>query len=175
MLSTAIMARLLTPADYGLVMMVTAITGFITIFQNLGLSSAIVQKESINHEQVNAIFWVNVLISLGIALIVASLAPLFVYLYDEKRLFNITMVFSLSIFIAGFAPQHYALLKRQMNFKALSLIQIGTTILSVAIGIVLAYTGFGYWAIVASLISKTVLSTAGVWLACDWRPGFSFN
>ncbi len=174
-LSTALMVRLLTPEDYGLVMMVTAITGFITIFQNLGLSSAIIQKESISQDQVNAIFWVNVLISLGIALIVASLAPLLVYLYKENRLLNITLVFSLSIFFAGFAPQHYALLKRQMNFKALSLIQIGSAVISVVIGISLAYAGFGYWAIVASMISKSVISTIGVWLACDWKPNFSFN
>ncbi len=173
--STAIMARLLSPEDYGLVAMVTAITGFVTIFKDLGLSSAIIQKEQIDNKQVSSIFWINVGISLLIALLVALLAPFLVYLYDESRLLNITLAFSSSILIAGFSLQHNALMKRQMKFKELSVIQIGSTAMSLLGGIILAYYGFGYWAIVISTILNPVLSTVALWAVCDWRPGLIFK
>jgi len=173
--STAIMARLLTPEDYGLVTMVSAVTGFVTTFKDLGLSSAIIQKEKIDQRQVSSVFWINVAISSGIALIVALLAPFLVYLYGESRLLNITLVFSLSIFLTGFSLQHNALLKRQMKFKVLSLIQIGSTAISLLAGICLAYANFGYWAIVLSGILNPILSTIVLWIVCDWRPNFIFK
>ncbi|MDX5420688.1 MAG: lipopolysaccharide biosynthesis protein [Hymenobacteraceae bacterium] len=173
--STAIMARLLSPEDYGLVAMVTAVTGFVTIFKDLGLSAAIIQRDNVEHYQVSAVFWINVAISLGIASLIAVLAPVLVSFYNESRLLNITFAFAFSIFFAGLSLQHNALMKRQMKFSSLSVIQIGSTGLSLLTGIILAYIGFGYWAIVMATVLNPVLSTIAVWTVCDWRPAFVFK
>ncbi|GHA56802.1 lipopolysaccharide biosynthesis protein [Pontibacter akesuensis] len=171
--STVFMARLLSPEDYGLVAMVTAITGFVVIFKDMGLSAAVIQREHIDQKQVSAVFWINAGISLGIGLIIAALAPFLVDFYKEPRLLDITLVFAASIFVTGLSLQHNALMKRQMKFQALSMIQIGCTAVSVLLGILLAWLGFGYWAIVAYMVLNPVISVAVLWLTCDWRPSFS--
>jgi PST family polysaccharide transporter len=168
--STILMARLLLPDDYGLVAMVTAVTGFVAIFNDLGLSAAVIQKSEINQQQVSAIFWINVLISLGIAFIIALLAPVLVNFYHEPRLLNITLVFAISIFLSGLSLQHNALMKRQMQFKRLSLIQIGSTAASLLIGLLMAWQGFGYWAIIATMVLIPVFTSISLWIVCDWRP-----
>ncbi|MFB9865134.1 lipopolysaccharide biosynthesis protein [Rufibacter immobilis] len=168
--STVILARLLPPDDYGLVAMVTAITGFITIFKDLGLSAAIVQREKIDQQQVSSVFWLNLLISFGIAVVVALLAPVLVYFYQEERLFSITLVFAGSIFITGLSLQHNALMQRQMKFAVLSLIQIASTAGSLLTGILLAWGGYGYWALVATMVLTPVFSTIALWSVCSWRP-----
>ncbi|MFD3000923.1 lipopolysaccharide biosynthesis protein [Pontibacter toksunensis] len=173
--STILLARLLTPQDYGLVAMVTAVTGFVTIFNDLGLSSAVIQKEQINQQQVSAVFWINLFISLGIAIIVALLAPLLVSFYNEERLFNITLVFSVGIFVSSLSLQHNALMKRQMKFESLALMNTVNAFLSVLCGILLAWLGFGYWAIVSITILFPTFNTVALWFICDWRPSFAFD
>jgi len=170
--SNILIARLLAPADFGLVAMVTAITGFITIFSDLGLSAAVIQRDNIKQDQVSAIFWINVLISFGIALIVSAIATVLVHFYNEPRLFNITIVFAIGIFFSGLSLQHNALLKRQMKFKNLSLIQIVSTAVSLSVGLLLAWRGYGYWAIVATNVISPIFSTILLWIVCDWRPNF---
>lgn len=173
--ATIIMARLLTPGDYGLVAMVTTVTGFITIFKDLGLSAAIIQRKHLFQSQVSAVFWINIVVSFGLAAIIALIAPLLVKFYNEDRILNMTLVFAASIFFSGLSLQHNALMKRQMKFKLLSRIQVLCTILSLATGIVLAWQGFGYWSIVAATISNPVYSTIALWIVCDWRPNLNFN
>ncbi|MCC9138820.1 lipopolysaccharide biosynthesis protein [Pontibacter silvestris] len=172
---STIMARLLVPEDYGLIAMVASITGFITLFKDLGLSSAVIQKEKLTQSEVSSVFWVNVLISLGIALFVALLAPGIVYFYEEDRLLLITLVFALNIFIMGLSLQHNALMKRQMRFKSLALIQLTAVGTNVIAGIILAWLGFGYWALVIQGLIFSVLQTGALWLLCDWRPDLAFK
>lgn len=173
--TTVLLARLLTPEDYGLVAMVTAITGFVLMFRDLGLSSAVVQRQEITQEQTSGLFWINTLISLGIALIMALLAPAIAVFYGEPRLTNITLVFAAALFISGISLQHQALMKRQMMFRNLSLIQIVSTALNLITGIVLALLGFGYWAVVATSVLVPVYSTVALWIVCDWRPALVFR
>jgi PST family polysaccharide transporter len=170
--STIIMARLLLPGDYGLVAMVTAVTGFVAIFNDLGLSAAVIQRPEINQQQVSAVFWINIGISFAIAVIIAILAPLLVHFYTEPRLLNITLVFAASIFISGLSIQHSALMKRQMRFKQLSYVQIGSAAASLLIGLYMAWAGFGYWAIIATTVLNAAFSSIALWIVCDWRPGF---
>jgi PST family polysaccharide transporter len=173
--STIIMARLLAPQDFGLVAMVTAVTGFVSIFKDLGLSQAVIQREHLDQKQVSSLFWINVLISLGIALIVTLLAPVLVNFYSEDRLFLITMAFSGSILISGLSLQHNALMKRQMEFQKLSLIQIGSTAASLLTGVYMAWAGYGYWAIVATMVLPPFFTSLALWFVCNWRPNLSFN
>lgn len=175
MSSTAIMGRLVAPESFGVVAMVTAFAGFVTIFKDLGFSSAIVQNKDITQKQVSTLFWINSLIGLAISLIIVALGPVLVWFYDESRLLHITWAYALSIFVSAIALQHHALLKRQMRFKRISFIRILATAISIVLGIVLAILDFDYWAVVAIPISYTVASSALTWAYCDWRPSFAFD
>jgi len=175
MSTTVILARLLTPEDYGLVAMVTAVTGFVSIFKDMGLSAAIIQKPKIDQSQVSSVFWINCLVSLGIAIIIALASSLLATFYNEERLFNITLVFAASIFLTGLSLQHNALMKRQMKFKMLSILNIICAFASLATGLLLAWQGFGYWAIVATTICPPLYYTIALWIVCDWRPDLTLK
>src|SRR6185295_8269512 len=123
MVATVILARLLTPEDYGLIGMVGVITGFISIFKDLGLASATIQKSDLNDGQISTLFWINVLFSLCTLIITAAIAPLVARFYGEQRLLGITMAYSVGFLLGGLAVQHEALLKRRMRFLALAIVE----------------------------------------------------
>ena len=170
-LATAVLARLLTPQDYGLVGMVVVFTGFVTMFKDLGLSLATVQRAEISYDQVSTLFWINVTLSIAITLLMMLLAPLIGWFYGEPRLTMITIVTSIGFFFGGLAVQHEALLKRQMRFYALSVIAFLSMMIGYVVGIILAWRGASYWALVFSQLALLTSNAIGVWITCRWRPG----
>ncbi len=114
--STVVLARLLTPEDFGLIAMVTAVTGFVMMFKDMGLSMATVQRAEIDHAQISTLFWINVVLSLAFMLLTATLAPAIAWFYSEPRLTWITLALAGAFIFSGFTVQHQALLRRQMNF-----------------------------------------------------------
>ena len=168
--STAVMARLLHPQDFGLVAMVTSITAFAGLFKDLGLSNATVQRSQITDAQVSFLFWVNVALSLMVTLIIIALAPVIAWFYHEPRLLAITCTLSLNFIFSGLTVQHQALLRRQMRFSVLALRNINASVCGIVIGIALAWCGFGYWSIVAALFSTNLINCVLVWTVCEWRP-----
>jgi PST family polysaccharide transporter len=169
--SVVVLGRLLTPQDYGLVAMVTAITGFVTLFKDMGLSMATIQKAEINHSQVSTLFWINVAVSFVLALILAVGAPIISWFYREPKLTGITLVLAGTFIFSGLTVQHQALLRRQMRFTALAAIEIGSMGIGIATGIVLAWYGAGYWALVGLSAATALSYVALVWVFCGWRPG----
>ena len=169
--SIVVLARLLTPSAFGLVAMVSAITGFLAIFQSLGLSMATIQKPEISHDEVNALFWVNVAVSFALALVVVGLAPLIALLYREPKLVSITMVTSLGFVFGGLGIQHQAILQRQMRFTTLAEINVASYSAGVVVAVLMALGGAGYWALVALPLVPNAATTAAWWVACRWRPG----
>jgi PST family polysaccharide transporter len=168
--STVVLARLLTPNDYGLVAMVTAITGFIALFQDMGLSSATIQRANITHSQVSDLFWLNTAVSLALALILGGCATIISRFYDEPRLTRITLVLAGTFVLSGLAIQHRALLSRQMRFAKMALVDIGSASIGIATGIVMALYGAEYWALVGMSATGSLSSTILVWVFCTWRP-----
>jgi O-antigen/teichoic acid export membrane protein len=169
--SNVVLARLLTPQDYGLIGMATAVTGFVTLFKDLGLSMATVQKEEINHEQVSNLFWVNLALSVTTALIAVAIAPGIAWFYHEPRLIWITLALAIGFIIGGLGVQHSALLNRQMQYKVLMFNDVLSMLLGIASAMVAAWYGLGYWALVIMPLVSGIVGTVGVWIACDWRPG----
>jgi PST family polysaccharide transporter len=169
--STVVLARLLTPQDYGLVAMVTAVTGFMMIFKDLGLSTATIQKAQTNHQQISTLFWINVAISTIAMLVTAALAPAIAWFYHEPRLIWIGLALSTSFLFVGLSVQHQALLRRQMRFGAVVTRDIASMLVGVVLAILLAWFGASYWAIVAMQVGTAVSGTIMLWLVCKWRPG----
>src|SRR5690606_36051828 len=163
------------PESFGVVAMVTAITGFVAIFMDLGFSSAVIQNKNVTQKQVSTLFWFNTLIGAGLAGLIALAAPVIVVFYDEPRLLTITWAYAFSILISSLALQHNALLKRQMKFKRISGITVFATAASIVVGIGMAWAGFDYWAIVGITVSFTLVNCVLTWAYCDWRPSLVFN
>lgn len=168
--STAILARLLTPADFGLLAMVMVVTGFVSMFRDAGLSMATIQKSAINQEQVSALFWINLGISFFLGVIVFVLAPAVAWFYKEPRLFGITAAISITFIFGGAAVQHQALLRRQMRYSQLAIVDIAAMMLGITTAIFMAIKGYGYWALVGQAIVVPVTSCAILWLLSGWKP-----
>lgn len=166
-----VLARLLTPEDYGLIAMVTAFTHFVMMFRDIGLSMATVQKAEITHSQVSTLFWINATLGLGLTLVVAALAPVLVWFYGEPRLMWITLALGTVFIFSGLTIQHQALLRRQMHFGTLAVIEIASMTVGAAVAIGAAYLGAGPWSLVLFHIVGMGTLLIGFWTACGWRPG----
>lgn len=165
-----IMARLLRPADFGLVAMVTVFTGFAAMFVDAGLSMATIQRDKINHQQVSNLFWVAAVLGVLIALVVSALSPAIAWFYREPRIVPITIALSTSFVFSGLTIQHQALLRRAMRFKALAVLQIACYALSYAVTIAIAWYYRSYWALVALPITAALLRMVTSWWVSGWRP-----
>lgn len=169
--SILFLARLLTPEDYGVVSMVTALTGFAPLLLDLGTRDAVVQRPNIRESEMSALFWLTFGLGCVFCLIVAASGPLIARFYHEPRLANIALVSSLNFIAAGLTYQHHALLRRAMKFRQIASIEVGSSVIGASSSIVLALFGFGYWALVLRPITTSVLTVAGVWSCCRWLPG----
>ena len=168
--STMVLARLLTPQDFGLVAMVTTVIGFFRIFNDAGLSTATVQREGITHAQVSNLFWTNVMLGVAITLLLAICAPVVARFYHEPRLVNITLALCLTFLFTTSAVQHMALLKRQMRFKAIALIQVSSMAAGILTGIGMALLKCGSWSLVGMQLATPMLALILTWSASRWRP-----
>lgn len=169
--SNIILARLLNPADYGLVGMVTAVIGLISLFKDMGLSMATVQKAEINHQQVSTLFWVNLLVSMSITILALILAPVIAWFYNEPRLTLITFALTIGFILGGLTIQHQALLNRQMRFTSLAVIDVTANAMGIIAAIIAATNGLGYWSLIIMQLVIPFVNMIGVWLMCEWRPG----
>jgi O-antigen/teichoic acid export membrane protein len=168
---TVILARLLTPKDYGLVGMVTVVVGFAEMFKDAGLSMATIQKEAITHEQISTLFWLNAIFSAFLGLCVLAGSPLVSFFYGKPELTAVTAALSISFIISGMAIQHQALLRRHMKFGTLASIQISSQIITLIVTIALAVLGWRYWALVCGSIATAMAGTLLTFFFCPWVPG----
>ncbi|GKT08607.1 lipopolysaccharide biosynthesis protein [Desulforhabdus sp. TSK] len=169
--STVVLARLLTPVDYGLVGMVTVVVNFAAMFKTAGLSMATVQREEITHEQISTLFWLNVLISVGLGLCILAASPLIGWFYSKPELTTVTAALSLSFILSGLTIQHQALQRRHMRFGTLASIQIVSQIITLIVTIGLALLGWRYWALVGGTLANALAGSLLTFLFCPWIPG----
>ena len=169
--SLIVLARLLDPSDFGLVAMVTVVTGVFDIFVTGGLSAATVQKVEVTHEQVSTLFWINIALGVLLAALCLVAAPLLAAFYRETRTGYVIAALAPAFIFNSLGVQHVALLQRQLRYVTLSAIEVGSQVASAAIGIALALAGFGYWALVASVMAVPLCVTSGAWAATGWIPG----
>ena len=169
--SLMVLARLLGPKDFGLVGMVTAFTGILTLFRDFGLSSAAIQRTHVTDEQISTLFWINIFVGMLLGLLAVAGAPIIAAFYHEPRLVGVTAVLALGFVFNAAGVQHSVLLQRQMRFTALAVINTVGLIAGTAIGIGGARAGYGYWALVGMTVTIPLISTVGFWLTTAWVPG----
>jgi O-antigen/teichoic acid export membrane protein len=171
MIATVVLARLLTPADFGLVAMVTT---FSLLLMNCGLNGfteAVIQRDTIDHGLLTNLFWINAGAGLLLTIAFAAAGPLLARFYGDPRVAHVAVALSVTILITTLSVQHLALLKRSMQFSLVSANDIVARAASVVVSIVLAWAGWGYWALVAGTVALPLSTCLGAWILCRWIPG----
>jgi polysaccharide transporter, PST family len=170
-IATVVLARLLTPLDFGLVAMVTTFSLLLMNFGGNGFTEVVVQREEMNHAIASDLFWINLsggtLLTIGFAAAGALLAKFF----EEPQVQKIAVGMSASIFLSSTSVLHLALLRRAMRFSAVSINDIVARAISVVVSVALGFAGWGYWALVAGACALPLSTTVGAWILCRWMPG----
>lgn len=174
-LTEILIARMLMPEDYGIVALGMVFISFAKMFRDFGLSNATIQSKTITQEQVSSLFWVNVIISVIIFSILAILAPCAATIFKEPRLVLVIITLGITVPLAGASAQHTALLKRQLLFGRLAIIEVGAQFISFLVSALIAYRWQSYWAVVTNLVMRELLITLGVVLALKWVPTLNVN
>lgn len=166
-----ILARLLTPSDFGLVAIITVLTSFVPLLIDFGLGDATTQRSRINPGQISSLFWITSGVGAAVAVAVAACSPLIAAVYREPLLEPIALCSAITFVLWGVSNQHLALLRRTMQFGRIARIQLMGTLAGNVIGIAFAVGGLGYWALVARPIANALWVAGGAWRGCPWRPG----
>lgn len=168
--TTMVLARLLTPADFGLMAMALTLTVVLTQFRQLGLSQAVVQRPDLTWSQVNALFWVNTGAGVVLAGVVAASGVPLAAFYDEPALVPVCAVLGAGFVVSGVSVQHGALLNRAMQFRRIALRNASAGLLASAAAIAAALLGMGVWSLVVQNVSALLFATVLNWWAVPWRP-----
>ena len=170
-----IIARILSPDDYGLVAMLAVFTSLATTLADSGFSSALVNRLTIEHRDYNAVFWFSLLIGIGSYVVLFFIAPLIAHFYHQPVLVDISRVLFLSFIFSSAGLAHSALLVKNIMAKQRGLIDMIAVGASGLIGVVMALRGGGYWGLVMMQLVQTLTSTLLRWYFVRWRPTFSFD
>ena len=172
-LSIVILARILTPSDFGVTAMVFPIIAFATVLQEAGLGAAVMQRETVSQEELSTLFYVNVLVGGGLAALLVVLSPLVAAFYGEPRVGPLTAASGMLVLLGSLSGQPLSLLNRNMRFRSLAIIDI----MSLAVGFLLAVGTallfHTYWAIWLLSFGSTVTTFVLAWALGGFRPGRS--
>ena len=163
----------LPPSSFGLLGMVTVFSGFLSVFKDFGLGSSLIQKKNINKLEINTVYWFTVLLGLFLTTSFFLASPLIARYYEEPSLAKIARVISFLFLIQSLSSVHLSLMRKQMLFKKIFVIQVSSTILSGLAALVLAYGGHGVWALVFQQIIKATLLTTFIFIAKSFLPRLS--
>ena len=169
-ISTVILARLLTPDDFGVVTMVTTFTLLLMSFGVNGFHEVVIQRGEIDRYQASNLFWINCAAGLVLAIGFAAAGSLLARFYRNPLVTWVTVWMSPAIFLAAISVIHIALLKRAMRFAAVSANDVVGRAVNTAVAVLLALRGWGYWALVAGIVAQALSTTVGGWWLCRWIP-----
>ena len=172
---TLILARLLTPADFGVVGVAMIAIGLAQIFQDFGLGKVLIQRETEVDKSANIIFLTNLTLSVFLYLILFITAPLISKFFHEPKVIDVLRVLCLQIVLFSLISVHQALLQRNFRFKQLFYIRLFSAIVPGLASIPLALSGYGVWALVFGTLAGGIIQVLLFWRASPWRPRFSYN
>ena len=170
-----VVARLLTPHDYGVAGMVLVFSSLVFVFSDLSLGAALVQRKTISENDRSTVFWTSLAAGTIFTAAGFALAGPIAQFYGEPAVRPLFMALSCGFIISSISTTQSALLTREMNFKALELRQMGGIVVGAVVGITLAARGAGAWAIISQQLSTIVVSTVCLWWFSSWRPTFAFS
>ena len=170
-----VLARLLTPADFGMVGVAMIAIGLAQIFQDFGLGKTLIQRETEVEKSANIVFWTNLGFSLFIYLILFIGAPLLSTFFHEPKVIDVLRVLCLQIILSGFVTVHQALFQRNFQFKQLFFIRLSYAVVPGLVSIPMALYGYGVWALVFGTLVGAIVQVLLFWKFSNWRPRLSYD
>lgn len=167
---TIVAARILSPSDFGIIGMMTPVTVLVLQIQDLGLSQAIIQNRYLTAAQVNALFYVNLLVSASLLIILLLAAYPISLFYREPNVFALTCASALTVFITGLGVQQSAIMSRDMRFRSLAMIESSAAIVLFSVTVVAALILRSYWAFFWGTFLQASVQTGLLWRISGWHP-----
>ena len=171
LLATIVLARLLTPNDYGLVGMAMAVIGFIAIVRDFGIAEATVPQQTVTHVQGSTLFWIDLALGLAAMTLVVAAAPAVARFYGEPALAGITVALSCLLPATALTSQHGARLRREMRFSALALSGLVSVVGGLIVTVALAARGWHWRALIVGRVTEVAVLAVALWASSGWRPG----
>lgn len=170
-----VLARLLSPEDYGLIGLISVVTAVCTTLVNGGFMTALIRKKDATDDDYNTAFITNLGMSLLLYVVVYLCSPFIADFFHREELVSLTRVSSLGMIIGALSLVQKARLTKRINFKSQTKITLTASIISGIIGIVMALLGLGVWALVAQTLSSQILRTILLWIVNKWVPQLRFS
>ena len=170
-----ILARLLTPSDYGIIGLITVFISISLVFAQSGLGQALVQRKQIDNEEFSTVFYFSMIFSVILYGILFLCAPVIANFYNEPVLTSVVRVLGVTVIIGAVNSVQQAYVQKTMQFKRFFWSTLGGTLVSAVVGIYMAYRGYGVWALVGQQISNQLVNTVILWVTVKWRPMLIFS
>lgn len=170
-----VLARILSPEEYGLIGIVTIFTTIMLGFVDSGFSNALIRKHEVNEEDYSTLFFFNLLVSMLMFALLFVGAPAIARFFDRPQLVSLTRVMGLLLIFQALSLVHYTILSRKIDFKTKTKASVISAITSGIIGIVMALYGFGVWSLVAQQLSRQLVYSVSLWIFNKWWPKFKLS
>lgn len=170
-----VLARILLPNDYGIISLIAIFITIANVFVQSGFNTALIQKKDANETDFSSVFYLSLFVAALLYVTLFSTAPFIANFYDTPQLVAVLRVLSITLFFGAFNSIQNAVISKKMQFKKLFFSSLGSMILSGMIGIVLAYAGFGVWALVAQQLINQFSIIVILWFTIKWRPKLIFS
>lgn len=170
-----VLARLLSPDDYGLIGLTSILTSICTIFVYAGFTSALIRKKDANEDDYNTVFIVNFVMSILLYGLIFICSPLIADFFNRQELVDLTRVSSLGMVIGALAIVQQTRLTKQIDFKTQTIITLASSLISGVVGISMAFVGFGVWSLVSQALISQMLKTIFLWIHNKWIPKLYFS
>lgn len=170
-----ILARILSPNDYGTVALIVVIANIFQVFVDSGLGNALIQKKDADDIDFSSVFYLNICFCILLYIILYFSAPLVALFYGNPQLTSLTRVLCLTVVISGVKNVQQAYISRTLQFKKFFFATLVGTVSSALIGIYMAYAGYGVWSLVIQRVANLGIGTVMLWITVKWRPQLCFS
>ena len=170
-----VLARILTPEDYGTIALITVFTTILNVFVDSGLGSALVQKKDADNVDFSTFFYTNVIFCIILYAILFFVSPLIADFYKRQELTAVIRVLGITILISGVKNIQQSYVSKTLQFKKFFFATLVGTVIAAIVGVWMAYHGFGVWALVAQQITNLSIDTILLWITVKWYPNFVFS
>ena len=170
-----ILARLLSPEDFGTLALLALFLGIAGLFVNAGFSAALIQTQDTTHIDESTVFWFNIGAAVIMTLVLFAISPLIADFFALPVLKPLTMLMACNILISAMGSIHSTLLSKRLDFKTPMKIGVASMTISGCVGVYMAWADYGVWALAGQAVSSTVVNTVMLWVFSPWRPLFTFS
>ena len=170
-----LLARLLSPEDFGLVALANVFITFMQIFLDQGFAQALIQSKELEPEHLDTAFWTNIITAIVLSLIGITYADFIAIFFKHRELTPVIQVLCILFLINAFSSVQQSLLQREFNFKAIAIRHLFGMIISGIVGVVMALNNLGVWSLVGQKVVYELVGSCVLWTASNWRPKFRFS